>query len=92
MSDEQAPNAGEEYALKEYFIKYMEEIKGLSEASIKHYMGALDTVISRYLKEKGLVNHSIFEIKSLKDFSYSTSSFRFQTIKVVLAFGESITF
>lgn len=23
MSDEQAPNAGEEYALKEYFIKYM---------------------------------------------------------------------
>lgn len=44
----------------------MEEIKGLSEASIKHYMGALDTVISRYLKEKGLVNHSIFEIKSLK--------------------------
>ena len=66
MSDEQAPNAGEEYALKEYFIKYMEEIKGLSEASIKHYMGALDTVISRYLKEKGLVNHSIFEIKSLK--------------------------
>lgn len=63
MSDEQAPNAGEEYALKD---KYMEEIKGLSEASIKHYMGALDTVISRYLKEKGLVNHSIFEIKSLK--------------------------
>lgn len=41
MSDEQAPNAGEEYALKEYFIKYMEEIKGLSEASIKHYMGII---------------------------------------------------
>ena len=40
----------EEFILKKYFIQYMKNIKGLSDASVKHYIGSLST-ISKFLRE-----------------------------------------
>ena len=34
----------EEFILKKYFIQYMKNIKGLSDASVKHYIGSLSTI------------------------------------------------
>ena len=50
--------------LKEYYGRYLSEIRGLSLSSVKHYYDALNN-ISRRLKEKGLVQQDIYEIMDL---------------------------
>ena len=48
-------------ALKEYYGRYLREIRGLSESSVRHYYDALNN-ISRRLVAKQLVNRDIYEI------------------------------
>ena len=38
----------EEFILKKYFIQYMKNIKGLSDTSVKHYIGSLRTISKLY--------------------------------------------
>ena len=51
--------------LKEYFAKYLREVRGLSESSVAHYFDALNH-ISKRLKAKGLVGQDIYEIADLE--------------------------
>lgn len=37
-----------EFVLKEYYIRYLRDVRKLSESSIKHYLDALNN-ISKYL-------------------------------------------
>lgn len=50
-----------EMILKEYFIRYMRDVRKLSETSIRHYLDALQS-ISRYLKEMNFVRENVYEI------------------------------
>jgi len=50
--------------LKEYYARYLRDIRGLRESSVRHYYDALNH-ISRRLKAKGLVNQDIYEIADL---------------------------
>lgn len=54
------------YALKEYYINYLRNVRKLSETSVKHYVGGLST-ITKLLITKEKVQDSIYEINSLKD-------------------------
>ena len=70
MMDNQSYTLGHKYSLKEYFIKYLLEIRGLKNSSVNHYVDALDSTISNFLVSKGLVSASVFEIcviEELKD-------------------------
>lgn len=55
--------------LKEYYSRYLTEVRGLSLSSVKHYLDALNN-ISRRLKDKELIKHSIYEISSLERLNY----------------------
>lgn len=50
--------------LKEYYINYLKEVRGNSDSSVKHYLGALQT-ISKYLVEKGKIEKTIYEIDNI---------------------------
>ena len=50
--------------LSEYFQIYLKEIRKLSDRSINHYCQALKKS-SQFLKDKGLVNNSIYEISDM---------------------------
>ena len=50
--------------LKEYYGKYMRDIRGLSKSSVIHYYDALNH-ISRRLKDAGEIQDSIYEIRDL---------------------------
>lgn len=56
----------ETYILKEYYIQYLKKIRNNSLTTIKHYVGALDT-ISSYLVRKQQINSSIYEIVDLSN-------------------------
>ena len=60
--DNKSFSFGHKYSLKEYFIKYLLEIRGLKNSSVKHYVDALDSTISNFLVSKGLIKDPIFEI------------------------------
>lgn len=68
------------YVLKEYYARYLQTIRGLTKASVKHYLDALNN-ISRRLVEKKLVCDDIYEIKDLdylkniRDILYSDPEF-----------------
>lgn len=47
--------------LKEYYSRYLTEIRGLSQSSVKHYLDALNN-ISRRLREKDMIQQDIYEI------------------------------
>lgn len=47
-----------------YYSKYLTNVRGLSNSSVKHYIDALKN-ISRRLEEKGLVENDIYEIRDL---------------------------
>ena len=53
-----------EYVLMEYFSRYLREIRGSSESTVKHYHDAL-RYISRYLVKVGKIESSIYEIKDI---------------------------
>ena len=51
--------------LKEYYSRYLLDIRGLSMSSVKHYLDALNN-ISKRLKAKGIVQNDIYEIADLE--------------------------
>ena len=53
------------YVLKQYFEQYLKAIRGLSDRSVGHYLNAL-TVISRVLREHGIITNEIYEILDLE--------------------------
>lgn len=54
------------YVLKEYYTQYLEKIRGNSNSTIKHYLGALD-FISTYLSQKKKIQNTIYEVTNLND-------------------------
>ena len=66
--------------LKEYYGRYLKEIRGLTQSSINHYYDALNN-ISRRLREKQLVQTDIYEITDsdylfrVRDILYSDPDF-----------------
>lgn len=69
-----------EYVLMEYFSRYLREIRGSSESTVKHYHDAL-RYISRYLVNAGKIESSIYEIKDIgqleiiREFLYNDPEF-----------------
>ena len=76
----------EKFILKKYFVQYMKNIKGLSESSVKHYIGSLN-VISKLLREKNLINNEIYEVtdidklRNLRVIVYSDSEFIYKNTR-----------
>lgn len=50
--------------LKEYYIRYLRDVRGAKESTVNHYLGALNT-ISKYLVDHNKVTESIYEIEDL---------------------------
>lgn len=69
-----------EYMLMQYYIKYLKEVRGLKDSSVNHYTQALNT-ISKILKERSLIEESIYELKDIgeltviREFIYSDPDF-----------------
>ncbi len=59
-------NSGQKYILMDYFTKYLKDIRKVSNTSVEHYKQALK-YISRYLKEKGIIKESIYEIQDVEE-------------------------
>lgn len=53
-----------EQVLMKYYIKYLKDIRGLSESSISHYTQALRK-ISSYLVNKGKILETVYEIQDI---------------------------
>lgn len=53
-----------DYVLMEYYIRYLRNVRKVSESTIKHYVGALST-ISKYLAEKEKIETMIYEIADI---------------------------
>ncbi|MCR5202878.1 MAG: HNH endonuclease [Lachnospiraceae bacterium] len=49
------------YVLKEYFVRYLRDVRQLKESSVKHYLDAIK-YISKLLVSQGRINESLFEI------------------------------
>lgn len=70
----------EKYLLKESYIKYLRDVRGIKESSIRHYLDALQ-YISRFLVQKGSLKETIFEIcdiielEQLKEILFSDQDF-----------------
>ncbi len=68
------------YILSEYYVRYLRDVRGISESSIKHYQDALK-YISKYLASIGKIKDTIYEIKDieqleiLREFLYNDSEF-----------------
>lgn len=54
------------YVLLEYYIKYLRDVRKVSESSINHYTGAIK-LISKLLIENHKVENSVYEIKDIGD-------------------------
>jgi 5-methylcytosine-specific restriction protein A len=68
------------YVLMTYYIKYLKEIRKVSDSTVNHYKDALK-YISKYLVKKGMVSESVYEIqdigelKIIRAYLYSDSDF-----------------
>lgn len=66
--------------LREYFICFLRDVRGVKMSAVNHYLGALN-VISKYLVEHGKINSSIFEISDIsgleivREYLYHQSDF-----------------
>lgn len=73
-------NANHGSILKEYYARYLTDIRKNSQSTVKHYFDALNN-ISRRLKEKSLVRENIYEVADidtlfqLRDILYSDLDF-----------------
>lgn len=71
---------GNNAVLKEYYARYLTDVRGLSRSSVNHYFDALNN-ISRRLKDKNLVKRDIYEIHDLvqleqvRDILYADAEF-----------------
>ena len=69
-----------EYVLMTYYIKYLKEIRKVSDSTVRHYQGALKT-ISKYLVNKRKIETNIYEIEDIgeleviKEFLYHDPEF-----------------
>lgn len=61
--NEQVPD--HKSVLREYYARYLRDVRGLSDSSVNHYFDALNH-ISRRLRDKGLVQQDIYEIADLE--------------------------
>lgn len=52
--------------LKEYYIRYLKQVRGNSDSSVNHYIGALQT-ISKYLVDRGKLVSTIYEVDNIGD-------------------------
>ena len=52
--------------LQEYYARYLTEIRGSSDSTVKHYIDALNN-ISRKLKAMEIVRTDIYEIMELEE-------------------------
>lgn len=52
------------FVLKEYYVKYLREVRGVKESTVKHYLDALN-YISKYLVEKRKIETSVYEIAEI---------------------------
>lgn len=50
-----------EFVLREYYIRYLRDVRQLSESSIKHYIDAINN-ISRYLVKNNKINKMVYEV------------------------------
>ena len=55
---------GGEYVLKEYYVKYLKNVRHLSDSSVKHYLDAINWV-SKYLRNKQLISNVLYEVLDL---------------------------
>lgn len=68
------------YILMEYYIRYLRNVRKVSESSVEHYTQALRTV-SKILVEKGKICDSIYDVRDinelniLKEYLYSEPDF-----------------
>lgn len=53
-----------EYVLMTYYIKYLKEIRKVSDSTVKHYQDAL-RYISKYLVQKEKLNQTVYEIQDI---------------------------
>ncbi len=58
-------NKSRKSVLQTYYARYLKDIRGLSESSVKHYFDALNN-ISKRLKSKELIKDDIYEIMDLE--------------------------
>ena len=52
--------------LKEYYIRYLKNVRHASDSTVNHYIGALNT-ISKYLVIHGKVEETLYELNELND-------------------------
>lgn len=52
--------------LREYYVRYLTEVRHASESTVNHYLGALRT-ISKYLIERNKIAETIYEINDLPE-------------------------
>ncbi len=69
------------FVLKEYYIKYLKDIRGLSDSSAAHYLNAINT-ISKILVNEGKIK------ENLVDKIYSERADRLANSGIVLARNE----
>ena len=80
MKNSQANSPDRTYALKEYYARYLQTVRGLTMTSVRHYLDALNN-ISRRLISKRLVQADIYEItdldylESVRDILYADPEF-----------------
>ena len=60
----------EDSVLKEYFVRYLKEIRNTSDSTAKHYIDALNN-ISRFLKQKELVCENVYELTDIESLLYA---------------------
>lgn len=70
-----------EFVLKEYYIRYLRDVRQLSESSLKHYIDALNN-ISKYLVKNKKIEKMIYEVTDIgeleviKTYLYSDDEFK----------------
>ena len=52
------------YVLREYYIRYLSDVRKLSKSTINHYMDAIRH-ISKYLVQEGKIENSLYEINDI---------------------------
>lgn len=52
------------YALKDYYVRYLEDVRHVSKSTVNHYLDAINW-ISKYLKKKHLISDLLYEVLDL---------------------------
>ncbi|MCR4618407.1 MAG: HNH endonuclease [Lachnospiraceae bacterium] len=52
--------------LKEYYVRYLRDVRGVKLSTVNHYLGAIN-VVSKYLSDSGKIKKTIYEIDELAE-------------------------